>query len=182
MSDPTQASPRKLLTRADNAVPAPAARRDPHLTAQMTSPFVDGLQRHPDSDKYLLTTAMLKDFVVYNLESNQPVGGSDWQERLRYNAVVSEADLRQTFLPAFEAGARGGVRSMMTSYHALNGIPTSAHPIIQTELRERLGWEGMMMSDGGAISYMLNFKCAFCPFAMHEHGARTSIVHRRTHT
>ena len=48
---------------------------------------------------------------------------------------------------------------MMTSYHALNGIPTSAHPIIQTELRERLGWEGMMMSDGGAISYMLNFKC-----------------------
>eukprot|EP01045_Picozoa_sp_COSAG04_P001089 COSAG04_NODE_34_length_34523_cov_40.302446_3_plen_158_part_00 len=135
----------------------------------MTVPFVDGLQRHPDSDKYLLTTAMLKDFVVYNLESNQPVGGSDWQERLRYNAVVSEADLRQTFLPAFEAGARGGVRSMMTSYHALNGIPTSAHPIIQTELRERLGWEGMMMSDGGAISYMLNFKCAFCSFAQQFH-------------
>ena len=61
----------------------------------MTTPFVDGLQRHPDSDKYLLTTAMLKDFVVYNIESSQPVGGSDWQERLRYNAVVSEADLRQ---------------------------------------------------------------------------------------
>ena len=40
-----------------------------------------------------------------------------------------------------EKGARGGVCSMMTSYHALNGIPTSAHPIIQAELRERLGWE-----------------------------------------
>ena len=34
---------------------------------------------------------MLKDFAVYNLESSQPVGGSDWQYRLSYNAVVSEA-------------------------------------------------------------------------------------------
>ena len=119
-------------------------------------PFVRGLQHHPASDSILLTSAMLKDFVVYNVESSQPVGGYDWQYRLSYNAIVSNADLRQTFLPAFEAGVvEGRVRSMMTSYHALNGVPTSASPVIQSELRERLGWEGMMMSDGGAISYML---------------------------
>ena len=45
----------------------------------------------------------------------------------------------------------------MTSYHALNGIPETAHPLIKSELRDRLGWEGMMISDGGAVSYMLNF-------------------------
>ena len=39
----------------------------------------------------VLVQAMLKDFAVYNLESSQPVGGSDWQYRLSYNAVVSEA-------------------------------------------------------------------------------------------
>ena len=38
----------------------------------------------------VLVQAMLKDFAVYNLESSQPVG-SDWQYRLSYNAVVSEA-------------------------------------------------------------------------------------------
>ena len=145
----------------DRTVFRPALQgEDPHLTARLTVPFVAGLQQHPASGKYLLTTAMLKDFAVYNVESSQPVGGTDWQYRLSYNAVVSEADLRQTFLPAFEAAAveRGGARSMMTSYHALNGVPTSASPIIQRELRDRLKWEGMMMSDGGAISYMLNFK------------------------
>jgi beta-glucosidase len=110
-------------------------------------PFVKGLQQHPDSDKYLLTTAMLKDFAVYNVESSQPVGGYDWQYRLSYNAVVSPADLRQTFLPAFVAGAvEGGARSMMTSYHALNSVPTSGSPVIRSELRQKLGWEGMMMS------------------------------------
>lgn len=129
---------------------------DPELTARLTVPFVRGLQHHPASNTTLLTTAMLKDFVVYNVESNEPVGGYDWQYRLSYNAVVSNADLRQTFLPAFEAGAiEGGVRSMMTSYHALNGIPTSASPVIQSELRERIGWQGMLMSDGGAITFML---------------------------
>ena len=71
----------------------------------------------------------------------------------------TQADLRQTFMPAFVAGAvEGDTKSMMTSYHALNGIPASASPVIRSELREALGWEGMMMSDGGAISYMLNFK------------------------
>ena len=129
---------------------------DPELTARLTVPFVRGLQYHAASNTTLLTTAMLKDFVVYNVESNEAVGGYDWQYRLSYNAVVSNADLRQTFLPAFEAGAiEGGVRSMMTSYHALNGVPTSASPFIQSELRDRLGWNGMMMSDGGAITFML---------------------------
>ena len=61
-------------------------------------------------------------------------------------------------MPAFVAGAvEGDTKSMMTSYHALNGIPASASPVIRSELREALGWEGMMMSDGGAISYMLTF-------------------------
>jgi beta-glucosidase-like glycosyl hydrolase len=116
----------------------------------MTVAFVRGVQHHPDSNTQLLTTAMLKDWVVYNLESSQPVGGGDWQYRDKYNAVVSDADLRQSFMPAFEAGAvEGGARSMMTSYHALNGVPSTAHPMIQSELRERLDWQGMMMSDGG---------------------------------
>ena len=116
---------------------------------------------------------MLKDFVVYNLEScissnpdidcrggrTSPDNQSPDTERLRYNAVVSEADLRQSFLPAFVAGIREGqARSAMTSYHGLNGIPQTAHPIIEHELRGNLGWQGLMMSDGGAVSDIVNFQ------------------------
>ena len=116
---------------------------------------------------------MLKDFTVYNLEScissnpavdcrggrSSPDNQSPDTERLRYNAIVTEADLRQSFLPAFVAGIRDGqARSAMTSYHALNGIPQTAHPLIQQELREALGWQGLMMSDGGAVSDIVNFK------------------------
>jgi beta-glucosidase-like glycosyl hydrolase len=129
-------------------------------------PFVRGLQYHPLSQDQLLTTAMLKDFVVYNLESCIPANSSECygsdpahKERLSYNAVVSAADLQQSFLPAFVAGIReGGARSAMTSYHALNGIPETAHPLIRQELREKLGWEGLMMSDGGAVSDIVNFQ------------------------
>ena len=37
---------------------------DPYLTGRMTVPFVKGAQNHPASATQLLTTAMLKDFVV----------------------------------------------------------------------------------------------------------------------
>ena len=139
----------------------------------MVVPFVRGLQFHPLSKQRLLASAMLKvldtsasigvrygpapthagvslqDFVVYNMETN----------RLAYNALVSKADLRQTFLPAFEAGVKlGEVKSVMTSYHAMNGVPETAFPLIQTELRGRLGWDGVMVSDGGAVTDILNFK------------------------
>jgi hypothetical protein len=42
----------------------------------------------------------------YNLESNFAVGGTIGQYRLRYSANPSQADLLQTFLPAFETLVR----------------------------------------------------------------------------
>lgn len=51
---------------------------DPHLTSRFTVAFVKALQ-DSNGSKYLPVTAMLKDFPVYNLESSQPAGGTDWQ-------------------------------------------------------------------------------------------------------
>lgn len=132
---------------------------DPYLSGSYTVEFVKAVQNHPLSDKYWLTTAMLKDFVVYNLESSQPVGGNNWQYRLQYNAIVPEADLHMSFLPAFYAGiVDGNARSVMTSYHALNGIPTTAHPVLNDILRKTWGWDGVIASDGGAVSYITKFQ------------------------
>ena len=130
---------------------------DPQLTAALVPPFVHGLQHANASSAPLMTTAMLKDFLVYNIESSDPVGGRDSRYRLHYNAVVSAADLQQSFLPAFRAGVAAGARVVMTSYHALNGVPQTASPILQKILREKLGFQGLVMSDGGAVGFILNF-------------------------
>jgi len=44
--------------------------QDPFLTSLLTVPFVRGLQHHPLSKTQLLTTAMLKDVFVYNVEND----------------------------------------------------------------------------------------------------------------
>ena len=66
---------------------------DPQLTAALVPPSVHGLQQPTatsgatiGSDRTssvpLMTTAMLKDFLVYNVESSDPVGGHDSRYRL----------------------------------------------------------------------------------------------------
>lgn len=59
------------------------------------------------------TSLQVKFITHVVLPGNTPVGGTDNQYRTRYNAVVSDADLHQTFLPAFKAGVQdAGVRSV----------------------------------------------------------------------
>ena len=100
-------------------------------------------------------------FFAYNLESDFspsslfPHGGNDPQYRLRADINVTETDLRQTYLPAFDAAiTRGEARGVMCSYNSVNGIPACAHPMLQSELRERSGFKGYIVSDCGAIGWM----------------------------
>ena len=61
-------------------------------------------------------------------------------------------------MPGFKAGVDAGARVVMTSYHALNGVPQTASPsVLQTLLRQRLGFRGLVVSDGGAVGFILNF-------------------------
>ena len=115
---------------------------DPFLTSQMAIAFIEGMQGN--DPKYMKTIACAKHYAVHS--GPEPL-------RRSFNATPPEQDLYNTYLPAFEACVRQGhVGSVMGSYNALNGVPNCANPFLLTDiLRDKWGFEGFVVSDGGAI-------------------------------
>jgi beta-glucosidase len=114
----------------------------PYLTARLGVAFCRGLQG--DDSRYLKAVATPKHFAVHS-----------GPESLRhsFNAVVSEKDLRETYLPAFEACiVEGGAESIMSAYNRVNGDPCSASPTLLGKiLRDEWGFGGYVVSDCWAV-------------------------------
>ena len=74
-----------------------------------------------------------------------------------YGSVdISARSLHEVHLPAFVAAARAGVAAMMPSFNDLAGIPMTAHTAILRDLvRGRWGFDGVMISDFGAVAELL---------------------------
>lgn len=114
---------------------------DPFLTARLGVAFVRGLQG--DDPRFLKTAACAKHFAVHS-----------GPEALRHNFDVapSEADLRETYLPAFEALVREAkVEIVMTAYNAVYGYPCAISPRLYEILYQTWGFNGHVVSDCGAI-------------------------------
>ncbi|MBR7005046.1 MAG: glycoside hydrolase family 3 C-terminal domain-containing protein [Bacteroidales bacterium] len=118
---------------------------DPFLTGEMGTAFVRGLQG--DDPKYLKVVSTPKHFAANNEEHN----------RFECDARISEKQLREYYLPAYEALVkRGGAASIMASYNAINGIPSSANPWLLTKvLRDDWGFKGYVVSDCGGPSTLV---------------------------
>ena len=115
---------------------------DPFLTSRLGVAFVRGLQG--DHSYYLKVVATPKHFAVHS--------GPE-AKRHGFNAVVSQKDLRETYLPAYKACVQeGGAASVMSAYNAVNGEPCSANlGLLQAILRDEWGFDGYVVSDCGAI-------------------------------
>jgi beta-glucosidase len=115
---------------------------DPHLTARMGVAFVKGLQG--DDPHYLKLVATPKHYAVHS--------GPEL-DRHHFDARVSERDLRETYLPAFEACVKEGrAASVMGAYNRVNGEPACASPtLLQRILRDEWGFDGYVVSDCEAI-------------------------------
>jgi beta-glucosidase len=118
---------------------------DPFLTSRMAVAFVRGLQG--DDPNYLKSVATVKHYAVHS--GPEPL-------RHEFDAVVSNRDLRETYLPAFEAGIReGGAQSLMSAYNAVNGIPAPASKmLLQDILRGEWGFPGAVVGDVDNVSDM----------------------------
>jgi len=116
---------------------------DPYLTARLGVAFVRGLQG--DDPRYLKVVATPKHYAVHS----GPEEG-----RHSFNAVVSQRDLLETYLPAFQACVQEGkAASVMGAYNRVNGEPCCASPtLLQKFLREAWGFDGYVVSDCGAIA------------------------------
>lgn len=114
----------------------------PYLTSVLAMQFIKGMQGN--DKKYLKTAACAKHFAVHSGPDNL---------RHTFDAVVSEKDLRETYLPAFEAAVKAGVEIVMGAYNRLNSIPCCANKkLLDTILRKEWGFNGHVVSDCMAIS------------------------------
>jgi beta-glucosidase len=115
---------------------------DPYLTARLGVAFVKGLQG--DDPRYLKTVATPKHYAVHS--------GPE-ADRHHFDAVVDERDLRQTYLPAFQACVQeAGAVSVMGAYNRTNGEACCASPtLLENILRREWGFDGYVVSDCGAI-------------------------------
>ncbi len=118
---------------------------DPFLTGRMGVAVVRGLQGDPGS-KYDKSHACAKHYAVHS--------GPEWN-RHSYDAKnISRRDLLETYLPAFrELVQDAGVKEVMCAYNRYEGEPCcgSSH-LLTTILREEWGFDGVVVSDCGAIA------------------------------
>jgi beta-glucosidase len=115
---------------------------DPFLTGRLGVQFIRGLQG--DDPKYFKTIATVKHYAVHS--GPEP-------ERHSFDAVVSERDLRESYLPHFEAGIRtAGAYSLMCAYNAVDGRPACGSDMLLKDiLRGEWKFPGYVVSDCGAI-------------------------------
>ena len=115
---------------------------DPYLTGRMAVSFVHGMQG--DDPRYLRVVSTPKHYAVHS--------GPD-PERHRFDAVVDERDLRETYLPAFRAAVtEADAQSVMCSYNRVDGTPACANQRLLTEiLRREWHFDGYVVSDCDAV-------------------------------
>ena len=113
---------------------------DPYLTSCMGKAFVRGLQGNGETMK---TSACAKHFAVHS--------GPE-AVRHQFNAIASQKDMAETYLPAFKAlVCDADVEAVMGAYNRINGEPCCASPSLMKLLRENWGFEGHFVSDCWAI-------------------------------
>ncbi len=119
---------------------------DPLLTSVMGAATVRGYQQSPMTNilSPVKMAACVKHFAGYSVSE----GGRD------YNTTwIPETQLRDIYLPPFKAALDAGALSVMCSFNALNGLPSSANPHLNIDiLRNEWQSDALLVSDWGSGS------------------------------
>lgn len=111
---------------------------DVYLCKRMGIATIDGYQGDDASDPYRVASCM-KHFLGYSWSFT----GKD-----RTTAYIPETQLREYFLPTFEAAVDAGSLSVMINSGDINGIPVHADKRILTDLlRTELKFDGVAVTD-----------------------------------
>jgi beta-glucosidase len=114
---------------------------EPALAAAMGGAYVHGVQSGGAGG--LKVAATVKHFAGYS----ESINGHD-----RVQAELPIRYLQDTFLPSYAGALRAGSDTVMVDSGSVNGIPaTASRWLLTTELRQRLGFKGVVISDYGDV-------------------------------
>lgn len=107
---------------------------DPLLTGRIGAAYIRGVQSGG-------VAATAKHYVANDSET----------ERLSLDARVDERTLREVYLAPFEAAVGAGVWAVMSAYNSVNGTTMSESPLLAEPLKGEWGFDGLVVSDWGAL-------------------------------
>ncbi len=124
---------------------------DPYISGKMAAAFIKGVQKNG-------TAASLKHFACNSQEFN----------RFTSDGVVDERTLREIYLTAFEMAVKEAQPgTVMCSYPKINGIHASdSKELLNDILREEWGFEGLVVTDWGAMNDRIKGFAAGCDLNM----------------
>lgn len=122
---------------------AESAGEDPVMASRMGAAMIRGYQTDNPANKNAMA-ACAKHFAGYGFAE----AGKDYS-----TTWIPDGLLEDVVLPPFEAAAKAGAASFMTSFNDINGIPsTASRKLLRDVLRRRWGFDGVVVSDWDAIA------------------------------
>ena len=125
---------------------AEGSGEDPWLDARMAEAMVYGYQgRQLDATSM---AACIKHFAGYGAAE----GGRDYN-----STFLTERQLRNVYLPPFEAAVKAGAMTLMTSFNDNDGVPSTGNVfLVKDVLRGEWGFDGLVVTDWNSMGEMIN--------------------------
>ena len=122
------------------------AGEDVYLGSEIAKAYVKGFQGD-DLSKHNTILACAKHFVGYGAAQ----AGRDY-----HTVNMGEDELRNVYLPPFEAAVSVGVETFMTAFNELNGVPATGNKFIFRDiLRDEWDFNGFVVTDYTAINELV---------------------------
>ena len=124
---------------------AEGSGEDTYLDIRMAEAMVHGYQ-----GRQLDTTSMaacIKHFVGYGAAE----GGRDYN-----STFLTERQLRNVYLPPFQAAVEAGAMTLMTSFNDNDGVPSTGNTfVVKDILRGEWGFDGLVVTDWNSMGEMI---------------------------